>query len=468
MPSLRETYAQVYNRQNVLFEQNADISVKLSSDKKPRHFSLKDVYAKEILKAANDYTYNIEGVIAEWVKSGGWSSKEANTILVPRILNIIKNHIDIADQDNTQSVVNGINSMIQKKNSVKLYERSLNSKTTNFLNFFQQGISTGHIPEIFNNNGIIEDIINIKEFTEGSVGVGAGEIFITLFSEAKNPAAGDLVLQDGSHVELKSGGGRPGKVSQTKAIDGIREMIKFLEQKYKTDKKIYEKHINKNIKNFISIINSAIQENTFTQHELSKIKLYVLELLDKNISDIFLSPDKINTVQNILNKKNINFSFKDLVNAINYYNNLNIGQGFTSNFYKYFDYVYSDGISLHLQEVTQIIKKFIHRKVDKPTENFIKKNLLSAANEDYKKTIAVLITGLQIADYAEEDGFKYIVFFDPAKKRQVIIQNNGSVLDILEQFLSVQNNITIAAGTGGMGPDGSGGGARGGFNVSVK
>lgn len=468
MPGLREAYLQVYKNQLLLEkEDEASVSVKLSTDSKPRSYSLSDDNAKEVLKSVSNFSYNIEEHIQNWVSSAGWSSQEAKNELAPRLLSIIKRNIDIHNPETAKLLRDSILTLIKNKKYVKIFEKSLANKSTNFMDFFNHGISSRYINDIFNNNNLISEIIKLQ-FAEGSVGVGAGEVFITLFSEAKNPSKGDLILPNGIKIELKSGGGRPGKVSQTTASRGVKSMINYLEKVHQTTKKQQKPKIEKNIENLVNALQAYEEENYFSAPEITKINTYVYDLLENDIEDIVLSKDKTNTIQNILNRKKINLNFIELIEDINYYNTLKMGIGYTDNFYKFFDYIYKEGIQQNLQTVIDIIKLFINRKIDSATENFIKRTLLEAKNQDYRKIAAVLITGLQIADYADEDGFNYIVFFDPNKKKQVVIENDETVINVLKQFLTAKDFVTIRPGTGGGGPSGEGGGSRGGFNVKVR
>jgi ferritin len=476
MPSLRETYAQVYNRQSVLFEESerASVSVKLSTDKSPRRFSLADVYAKDILKTASMYDndLNVGSLVSEWVKRAGWSSSEAETVLVPLIINIIKKNIDPSEMRELQGA---INILISQKKRVNNFSNSIQQKSDNFLDFFSNGLSNKYISNVFNKQSLIDEIINIS-FTEGNVGVGRGEVFITLFSEATNPSKGDIQLKDGSTVEVKGPDGRAGGNAISNTKNAFSEILNHLEKYYNEVEKNVEKNIKVKIKDLIKKIEESDSlktpgKNKKPSRDFNSIKKNIIDVYtNKNIKNIepnFIQRE-VNAIQKILDRHNIDFSYEDLRKDFVYYKKSILsdfaGQGDVFN--KFTEYVYKTDLN-NTPKIISLVKKFTDQQ-DKRTESFINNFIFESKKQSYgefNESIKTLIAALQVIDYAKIEKFKYILFFNIRNKNQVVFEITDNVTNMLQDFTSKSNLLKIGAGTGG---GLTAGGDRGGFQINVR
>lgn len=470
MRSLQEAYNNVrtnnisskYKSLNDVYLGEATVSFQFEKEK-PQVFSLKDVYAKEIMKRASGHAYNIEGLIKEWVKSGNWTGKTASSFLPQKIFEILNSSFPLEEQNIAQKVSLAIQTIIEEKNSVSFFEDSLNSEKESFLDFFNSSISSHPSKAIFNNPQLINKFINLLEFKENNVVVGRGEVFITLFSEASNRGKGDVALKDGSEVEIKGDFGRVGKNAASRATSTMTNMVKSLEKYYNSRKKELENEFNTLSGTWVPIIEKMIKETNPSPSKLTVLKS-IKHYLTKEISSHkdLSSSNNINLTPSRLSM--IDQESVKLIDIVKEYNNLKV-EGFSSNFSSYFNILIENK---DLQNLVDSISSFSSHNVSQEEKSqlaqIIRTDILT--NPNPLRLIEVLVTAIQAADYALEEDFKFILLFNTKNKHQIVLKNTNDFINNVKNFYKHKNDVKISVGTGGSGSTGAGGG-RSGFQILV-
>jgi hypothetical protein len=456
--TLTESYKSVHIKE-------ARIAVKFEDDPEVKNLTLSDEYAKRVLGYANVMAENAEDIIKEWVSAGGWGSV-AQDAIVPVLLRLFQKHYNLDDINNTKSIIRGIKDLVNYKDKLKSFHKALVSDNEDlyyFLSLTQQQLPSTQIfsPEI------IDQIKNIV-FAEGGVSVGEGEVMITLFSEAINPKKGDLEIEGVGEVELKGPAGRAGKGAVISAsAKALKEINKTLVD---TTPRLKEQTINDMFILTEPITSIKSEIDRVSKLRSSKAKVNYLELLkalikkDKRSTEklIKLTPAVAKNVIQVgsgflqINTEALNgYESKfqqinsELLEKINYYNNIKI-QGHAVNFGSYFR-IYKG------TKAVDMLSKFSHKQ-----QNDIKPIIAKYYGELNPDQIAAAI---QIAGYQENEGFKFIAYFNGNTNKLVSIgpftnnyvQNLEITLQKADKFKKVSTNL---------GGDAKGGG-RGGFNVTV-
>lgn len=519
--SLKDVYSGIYKPQKTLNEAMINIEFddkSISPD--PVTLSLKDIYAKRILGNARVLSVELKADIEKWIQAGGWDSPESLN-QASTILSIIQEVYDTTDENVVIKLQTAIRALIENKSKLQSYTYSILEKSSKFYNFFYNTIR--QIPEakIFSEQQFMDSLTYLK-FDEGGVGVGPGELFTTLFSECKNPKTGDLILPNGIEIELKGstkpskekatpGGGRPGKQAADRAGKAMKNINKELKDPSSTIYNSYKNTMRNKYHNFDNLIKNYINKrleelndpnpdpevyiptNSSTRKAL--IKKY--EKLESFIDD--LGKNKINISEykskykipptelknTIVNDINLNNALEDNVKEdiikqleylrddINEYANLTDPKistkgvaGFSKNFNAYFDL--SRGNLESREAVLNNIASFGDENKREEIISVLEKiwSTKKYGGEQARKIVGMI----QTVDYAYEEVFNYIVFFQAETFNQLIIGpfTGENYEDDLRLAFENIDRFEAPANTGGSGESGTGGGARGGFQIIPK
>lgn len=174
-------------------------------------------------------------LLAEWCRISGWDSEPAIFSLSARLNDIYNRHVQLDNAGVRAQFYDEIERMIRLKkkktgpsgreatfSTLKNLTNLINSGSRNFSSAIDE--LTGFGFEIIISPEAMREIGAIT-FEEGAVGVGPGEALLTLFTEASNPDTGDIMLPDGSEIELKGAAGRPGKKGTYNCIANFLKVI---------------------------------------------------------------------------------------------------------------------------------------------------------------------------------------------------------------------------------------------------
>jgi len=103
-----------------------------------------------------------------------------------------------------------------------------------------------------------------KSFEEGKVGVGDGELCLSLFTEAYKGTVGDLQIPDGRNIEVKVGMGRIISARGGKFAADAKELTRLSTEKKLTVKKLRDATFN------TPIINKALEYTDIVEQFVSK------------------------------------------------------------------------------------------------------------------------------------------------------------------------------------------------------
>ena len=188
-----------------------------------------DTEARKLLRLQQT---DISTDLRVWAASAGWDTEAAQFALQSRLNFIYNKSIQMDNTGVRNAFYREVKSLIDLKNGNKLYtlENALREGKTNFKKHIDK-LGANQNFRFVTDSGAVDKIAYIT-FEEGAVGVGPGEAVLTLFSEGRNPDAGDIALPNGHLVELKAGAGRPGK-GKTLAL--IRKFNEFTKSSQLTD-----------------------------------------------------------------------------------------------------------------------------------------------------------------------------------------------------------------------------------------
>ena len=233
----KDLYNSVISR-NTLNE--ATVTIKYSDGDTKVYKDIPDETARTLI-TSNDLLYTLPGICKTWVKLGGWSSNDGINVTTNSLIKIFRD--TYGDQLNDPEIIARLSQEvktiinIKQANSLNIFNGSIlaNAGSGESFEVFEI-IKSAHAElEMLTNDNVLMGVHNIV-FSESNVNVGAGEVLITLYTEAVNPDEGDLMLPDGTKVELKAGDGRPGKAGVYSRIAKFENYIKSnMKETYETE-----------------------------------------------------------------------------------------------------------------------------------------------------------------------------------------------------------------------------------------
>ena len=445
MPTLSEIYQNLHKYNSVIFEDTeplANITVKFAKENEVKKLSLPDTYARKVLGYAGRLSENMEKHLTDWIKAAEWGT-QAQQFLKPALMNAFQSAFNMDDIETVKNIINAIKDLTEQKQNITSLTETINlTSDTSFLSFFQKTIQQIPSVKIFNNQKFIDSVIKF-EFSEAKVGVGPGEVFLTLFSEAVNPKKGDIFIPSiEKEIELKADGGRAGK---SDVVNKTTNMLKDL-----------GKYVGSNIS---EIKNTLLDE------------LFILAEPFRNI--LKRRNTKFNTIITMaLNKDKKILNLKELTQLAELRNIARVGE----NDYGMLlvDSTLPQQISNKLEEIGKLKEgsettdfKTYFQIVDRETaiktiSDFMinPPKQLSVIERYYDKLSPdQIVAAIQINDYQKAEKFDYIVYFNQNNKKMLPIGPfDDEYLFNLERILSVAHKFKVTVSTGG---------GRGGFNVYI-
>lgn len=147
--------------------------------------------------------------LSEWISEAGWNTDDAQSLLNPKLNTIYKSGIQLTNKKVRKDFYDQIQDLTRRKKNLNILREVLNNGAVdNIYSYLNTKLSSDY--PLLVGEDVLKQIGQLA-FAEGAVGVGPGEVLISLFTEGKNPDKGDIILPDGDEVELKASQGRPGK-----------------------------------------------------------------------------------------------------------------------------------------------------------------------------------------------------------------------------------------------------------------
>ncbi len=423
--SLAEMYTEGVVRKSL---NEATVNIKFHDTDEDHTFELKDIYARKILGFTAFTEQQVEGLIIKWVKTGNWTD-QAVTRIVEQINSALLSTFEsrLNDPKLIRDIANDIEKIIEFKKTEKAFYKFITTiGSDNIFNLFV-------IPDLeaLNDKKFISALCQI-DITVNKVGVGPGEVAITLFTEATHPQApdkGDLIVE-GLKVELKGSGGRVGK--------GEREVI--------VHRDIIDKNTNP----------QALEEKQNTLfNEIIKIKAQYPKNLILDFKSI-RTETKIYKIVNYIYNSN---SITDFIN-----NSKLIVDYFTPTQYK--EILSSlqalapkdvqsnlDGFKEAVTNLIKISYEIYGLKIGKDTKQFRtffnsnifdnnKNNVKSIIIDYFNKNIPAesIVGAITTASYQQQEGFEYIIFANTSPNA---ISNGSLPCRIIGPFTDYESNLKL-------------------------
>ena len=211
-------YEQVVNKQfdeakvSIEFDDGNVKTVEMDNERARKMFMLSDI---------EDNT----SPLSDWITEAGWDTDDAQSLLNPKLNVIYKNGIQLTNNQVRKEFYEQIQSLTKRKKNLNILREVLNKGAVDDIYSYLNKKLSSDYPLLVGED-VLKQIGQLA-FAEGAVGVGPGEVLISLFTEGKNPDKGDIVLPDGDEVELKASQGRPGK-SRVSGL--VKRFEKFIQQ----------------------------------------------------------------------------------------------------------------------------------------------------------------------------------------------------------------------------------------------
>lgn len=412
--TIQDAYSSVYNRRPI---NEAKVTVQFDDGTK-HNIELEDVYAKRVLGFTAGSKYRLQERIRQWLNVGNWS-EEGIKQAVPQLNQILMEIFDMQSPRTVESISNEIHeltSLIKSGSSSPMQSFLISGSTSNNSVDLMEVLK---LPQSFKylNNSEFKNKLFSLDFTEGKIGVGPGEVALTIYTEAYNPSKGDLFVNKIGEIEFKSNGGRVGDGAEATEV-----MKKYILDS--TSKKALE----------------AEKQIIFDQ-----IKDTILKEKDRleSLKSLFNTPSSKSSVgykvlDAVLNLPNINnLDNSPLYKRMRTYAeaSASIAKTLTS-IDNLSDETNIDGLEDFLQNIATIIQNYYNQKANGDTSRF---NLFWSnpnrdpdivyeyLNKNYQNNEATrsilnfyrdklemsqLVAATMIANYQLKEGFKYIIFAD--------------------------------------------------------
>jgi hypothetical protein len=387
--------------------------------------------------------------LLEWISEAGWNTEDAQSLLNPKLNAIYKEGIQLANSQVRKEFYEQIQSLTKRKKNLNILREVLNKGAVDDIYSYLNTKLSSDYPLLVGED-VLKQIGQLA-FAEGAVGVGPGEVLISLFTEGKNPDKGDIVLPDGDEVELKASQGRPGK---SRVAGLVKRFEKFIQQGHEVVE-LSPNEINA-AKQAIEALKPKVQSptnkigraildaiNSFDPNNIDSVE-YVASFIvgSKPRAGVIqkLDPQAYNTLESIgkqvaTNKAGASKRGKAWFSTAN-------------------DQQLIEGLSLFASDDKQQVAKQI-----------ISKGLQQGKSMDRVDLALSIAMTFQIAEYYDElkQKFNYYTLFN---KDSGLIVSWGpfsddyvtNAINILNNILSNRDKIVISADSGG----------RTGYNLSIK
>jgi len=209
-------YEQVVNKQfneakvSIEFDDGNVKTVEMDNERARKMFMLSDI---------EDNT----SPLSDWITEAGWDTDDAQSLLNPKLNSIYKTGIQLTNNQVRKEFYEQIQALTKRKKNLNILREVLNKGAVDDIYSYLNKKLSSDYPLLVGED-VLKQIGQLA-FAEGAVGVGPGEVLISLFTEGKNPDKGDIVLPDGDEVELKASQGRPGKSRVAALVKRFEEFI---------------------------------------------------------------------------------------------------------------------------------------------------------------------------------------------------------------------------------------------------
>lgn len=430
---MKEQYSNINNYNDL---RAATVSINFGNNE-IYEFNLDDLCARKVLGFTAFTKNSLNELIEKWAKTGKWScsavkrvTEQINTALIETFSNRIN------DPAVVETIANDITKIISFKESNQVFYNFINDTKSNIFDVFK-------IPgvELLNDYNFLSALCQI-DFAENKVSVGPGEVAITLFTEATNPKKGDLHIESLGEIELKGSLGRIGKGEIERVVhrdvitkiintESIEQMKKNLFNQMQDIKRCNENRI-------VDFKNITRQSKIFKVldciYNTSSIEEYIS---NSNNSQYFTEGERdklINTLKNIIPKfedENLYMfktAAKQLIELSYKIYSLKVGKE-TRQFKTFFSTdIVNEDIKL------QTIFKYVNTELTDSIKDLI--------SEFYSKTsVESIIGSITIANYQQEENFKYIVFANTSPE---VIQEGSLPCKVIGSFTNnYEDNLRL-------------------------
>lgn len=410
--TIQDAYNSIYNKQYI---NEAKISVEFE-DGTQHNIDLEDIYAKKVLGFTASSKHRLQERIEQWLKVGNWSD-EGIRQAVPQINRFLMEIFDMQSPRVVEDISNEIRELISliKSGAYAPMEPFLVAAASS--NTPDDLLELLQLPKEFKylNNLELKNRLFSLDFAEGTIGVGPGEVALTIYTEAYNPSKGDLFINNIGEIEFKSNEGRVGNGAEASEV--MKKYILDATSKETLDAERQE--IFNEIKDSIAAAKDSLDffKSLYTTPSAkSSIGYKVLDavLSLPNLKNLDNSPlykrmrtqaeasasiaKTLVSIENLSDETDINeleIFLQNIATSIqNYYNQKAAGD--TSRFNLFWSNPDRD-------------PKILYEYLDKKYQN----NKASRAIVDFyrdKLQMSQLVAATMIANYQLKEGFKYIVF----------------------------------------------------------
>lgn len=470
----------------------ATISIAYDDKSIPKQtFKMSDEIARTL--GTHENKLQLPKLIEEWTKSGGWSSSTALKNVPAGIVSFLSDIFDLNSPEVVDNIISEIEQLLALKQSGSLNILST-AITKGSFNIVSE-LSTAHsnLPSI-SNPELLKRILTLSDFSEGNVGVGNGEVLITLFTEATNPDKGDLMLPTGEEIELKGEAGRPGKGDVVdRAVKFERHAMKnfndfdenrkqneifLIKEPLKRDiEAIYPYYSEqKNVHTTLRDLHTRLSQSDCCDYEelLKMVQQVVKQLTNKagynkQVLDVIANDQKMGFVDDILNK------FNHIKSTLNQRTKKpDGGAGYVASYLSKYGF---GKFKADLNMQTDLAKD-LSMMSGQPDQ--AKKAVLQIISDQISSgtldTIHItnmslrILSAIQIADYAVGEGFAYYLAMC---ERPGDVYSNAHAIGPFDNYINavkdafyvlMKTDASIGASTGGK----AGESGRGGFTIKLN
>ncbi len=271
-------------RQKVLLKDNVEVLFKHNEDETPRIIgTIDDAYSKILQRKIINKGGDTVKVIDKILKIAGWDRGHSDRDYIAKVLGPVNTIIEETSDVNENALIDFARN---KEDSTDFIDELINaaSNATSF-NVIDALMGVGE--KIFANPGKTLEELSTVELSISGVGVGRGEILITMFTNSKKGKVGDLHFPDFGEVELKGNAGRVGKTGNPfNATKTLPAMLKARGHDVTTGKQILKnvELISRNRRDTIKYMQEKIA--TLSKKEITQKYVPILQEYIQRIEEI--------------------------------------------------------------------------------------------------------------------------------------------------------------------------------------
>jgi hypothetical protein len=288
------------NRHRVLLKDEVEVLFKTDTDSKPRIIgTIDDAYSKVLQRKIINKGGDTVKIVDKILQQSGWMKGHSDRDYIGKVLGPVNTIIEETSDVNERELLD----FAKNKSSHTEFVDALisaASEGTSF-NILDPLLLVGDT--IFSNaSKTLSEIFNV-EFAISGVGVGRGEVLITLLSNGVKGNEGDLHFPDYGDVELKGSAGRVGKTGNPyEAIKTLPSMLKARGHDVTTGKQILKnvELISRNRREVIKYIEdrvAAVVKKGNAQNLVEVLQNYIQRIDEVDATDKELDVNAIVQLQ---------------------------------------------------------------------------------------------------------------------------------------------------------------------------